>query len=77
VALGEIAAACKSPAADEAIAALQARKSGKAATLERLLAAGTHVHLESDNMTTSCCQAVGPTSVAVRQHAVDCHKPTA
>ena len=40
MALGEIAAACKSPAAEEAVAALQARKSGKVATLERLLAAG-------------------------------------
>jgi hypothetical protein len=47
VALGEIAAACKSPAADEAVAALQARKSGKVATLERLLAAGENACLDS------------------------------
>lgn len=41
MALGEIAAACKSPAADEAVAALQTRKPGKVPTLERMLAAGT------------------------------------
>lgn len=43
MALGEIAAACKSPAADEAVAALQARKPGKVPTLERMLAAGADV----------------------------------
>jgi len=40
VALGEIAAACLSPAADEAVKALESRKPGKVPTLQRLLADG-------------------------------------
>ncbi len=40
VALGEIAAACKSPAAEEAVKALEAKKPGKVPTLQRMLADG-------------------------------------